>query len=217
MNRYILMALLININLFANETDDLVLAGNHVRPWLQAPVIESYLPLDIAVRGLGFFVVEDQENNDRFFSLDGKITMSRNGFLVQKETGLAILGYKDDALQPIKISDYSRYDNSLLRSIKIDLNGEIAIIYQNGVEIKRHKIALALFQYPRNLQRIAKHVFKATTDSGLPHIGLANHFRRGKIYASQLAVLVEPYYQQNMDNYVEFTAEKFPLNYQKYF
>ncbi len=217
MRTILLVLMVMSLDVFASEKEELALASNHVRPWLQAPIIESHLPLDIAIQGFGFFIFQDQETNQNFYSLDGKITMSHDGYLVQKETGYRLLGYKEGALEPIQISKYTHYEDSLMLSIKIALDGVIKIVYQNGEEKSLHQIAIALFQYPRKLQRLAKHVFQDNEESGSPLIGKPQSFRRGSIYSSQLAVLIESYYKMNMDKYKNVTKERFPVNFRDYY
>jgi flagellar basal-body rod protein FlgF len=87
-------------------------------------------PLDVAIKGEGFFVVSGGRNpNDIRLTRDGQFTLNESRELVMASTGLRVL---DASNQPIRLDPAA--------TITIDEHGEIC---QNGQVVARLQIAAA--------------------------------------------------------------------------
>jgi flagellar hook protein FlgE len=73
--------------------------------FVQGELANTGNPLDVAVDGLGFFVVRDTAG-DTHYTRDGQFSFNSDGILVTKATGEQVLGYSSSgALGPISIAD----------------------------------------------------------------------------------------------------------------
>lgn len=72
-----------------------------------------------------------------------------------------------------------------LQSFNVSNGGSIMGVYSNGKAVQVGQVALAVFTNPQGLERIAGG-WRETANSGLPQIGQAAAFGRGKISAGTL-------------------------------
>jgi flagellar basal-body rod protein FlgG len=84
----------------------------------QGEVVQTSNPLDLAISGKGFFVVQDEFGNNEL-TRDGKFRISDDGFLVNS-TGMRVIGKNG----PISLEE-TLVDKSV--NIKISKDGEIKI------------------------------------------------------------------------------------------
>ncbi|HLO41449.1 MAG TPA: flagellar hook-basal body protein [Phycisphaerales bacterium] len=105
-------------------------------------------PLDLAIKGDGFFVVrsETSDGADRLrLTRDGKFTIGSNGQLVTSSGGLPVL---DSQNRPIEVSRSGK--------ITIDADGTLR---QDGAEIAR--LRLVEFADPSQLRKVGSNLFAA--------------------------------------------------------
>jgi flagellar hook protein FlgE len=78
------------------------------------------------------------------------------------------------------------YEAGNIKSLRIELDGQIMGVYTNGVIKSLGAIALATFENQDGLMKAGRNQFYSTIDSGPPKIGMAQSGTRGSIYASSL-------------------------------
>ncbi len=72
-----------------------------------------------------------------------------------------------------------------LQSFNVSNGGAIVGVYSNGKSVQVGQVAIALFTNPQGLERVAN-AWRETANSGLPQVGQAASFGRGKISAGTL-------------------------------
>jgi flagellar hook protein FlgE len=82
--------------------------------------------------------------------------------------------------------DQNGYESGNLKSLKIDLNGDIRAFFTNGLQRRLGAIAVASFENINGLQKAGKNQFYKTEDSGPPKLGRPQVGGRGSIYSSTL-------------------------------
>lgn len=78
------------------------------------------------------------------------------------------------------------YEAGNIKSLVIDLGGQIKGYYTNGMERVLGAFSLATFENVDGLRKAGENVFYSTYESGAPKIGLAQTGTRGSIYASSI-------------------------------
>lgn len=78
------------------------------------------------------------------------------------------------------------YEAGNIKSLRIELDGQIHGVYTNGVVRPLGAIALATFENQDGLMKAGRNQFYSSIDSGPPKIGMAQTGTRGSIYASSL-------------------------------
>src|SRR5690606_25560637 len=82
--------------------------------------------------------------------------------------------------------DQNGYESGNLKSLKVDLNGDIKAFYTNGQQRRLGALAVASFENIDGLQKAGRNQFYKTLDSGPPKLGVPQSGGRGSIYASTL-------------------------------
>ncbi len=82
--------------------------------------------------------------------------------------------------------DQNGYEAGNLKSLKIDLNGDIKAMYTNGIQRRLGSLAVASFENIDGLQKAGRNQFYKTLESGPPKLGVPQSGGRGSIYASTL-------------------------------
>lgn len=126
-------------------------AGNRVS-FTQGSLSTTGNPLDVAIRGDGFFVVQDSAGTgtERFrLTRDGRFTRDREGRLVSATTGMAVM---DLGNRPIFIADDA--------PVSIDARG---VIRQRNVEVAR--LQLVDVADRSRLAKVGHGMFRATGEA----------------------------------------------------
>ncbi len=89
------------------------------------------------------------------------------------------------------------YEAGNIKSLQIDLDGQIKGIYTNGLVRGLGAVAVASFENQDGMMKAGRNQFYATIDSGPAKIGMAQSGTRGSIFASSLE-------ESNVDLATEF-------------
>lgn len=205
----------------AKERNKIYLDIDHQKPaknggWLQGGLRVPEPKINIAIQGDGFFVLKDQER--RYFSRYGAFYIDNLNILRQESTMHAVMGFKDQQLQPIEIpttvdndlrketaNKYPAYAYTLnenffvLEKLTVGANGLMVAHYSTGKTLEIGHIALANFKNPRKLMRLYAHSLIANEDSCSPEIGYPQSQGFGMIFNDALEELDNYMYQINLD------------------
>jgi len=138
-------------------------------------------PLDIAIEGRGFFVIE-MPNGDQAFSRDGALKLDSEGRLVNSE-GFPLAG---GLTVPPDVD-----------SIAVAANGTISVTVAGDTEpVEVGRLELATFANPAGLEAIGKNMLRATAASGAavtapPGEGGAGSVAQGTLELSNVKVVEE--------------------------
>ncbi|HLS22784.1 MAG TPA: flagellar basal body rod protein FlgG [Pseudogracilibacillus sp.] len=132
-------------------------------------------PLDLAVSGEGFFIVNDGQLS--YYTRAGNFYLDQEGNLVNAD-GLYVQGYPaedgevdtDAALTNLRVT--SREDAEI-ESFDISQSGEITAIYTNGDIEVLGQIALATFNNPEGLSKAGDNLYLVSNNSGEADIRIA--------------------------------------------
>lgn len=78
------------------------------------------------------------------------------------------------------------FESGYLKSLKVDMQGNIRGVYTNGLERRLGAVALASFSSNAGLQKVGRNSFIQTNKSGEPRIGMAQTGTRGGVYSASL-------------------------------
>ena len=78
------------------------------------------------------------------------------------------------------------FEAGYLKTMKIDLEGNIRGVYTNGLERRLGAVALASFQSNAGLQKMGRNSYIATSKSGEPRVGTPQSGTRGSVYSASL-------------------------------
>ncbi|KIL73576.1 flagellar basal body rod protein FlgG [Bacillus badius] len=110
-------------------------------------------PLDLAIAGDGFFVVQDGTN--RYLTRAGNFYLDKAGDLVTSD-GLYVL---DTTGNKINIPLNSK-------SFSVGSDGKIVIVDSNDQRVEKNPIAIATFSNPEGLEKVGQNLYRTTTNSG---------------------------------------------------
>lgn len=113
-------------------------------------------PLDVAISGEGFFVVENDEDK-QFITRDGSFSIDKGGNLVNN------LGYKvlDSSGDPISFGEEG------VESLTIDRLGLITGTTLDGTPIEDIQIGLCFVQNPESLMKEGNNLYSGTVNTKL--------------------------------------------------
>ena len=158
----------------------------------QGPLKQTDGALDLAISGLGFLTLASANNfENRFYTRDGSLGLTSNGEIINQQ-GLNLLAHPviDDAtynptiLEKVVIppnkTDISG-NKKILTNINVSPSGVLKAIYGLDQEVVIAKIPLTSFESMESLQSEGNNLFKPTTESGEPIIGIALEKNLGEI------------------------------------
>ena len=130
----------------------------------QGPLRETGNPLDVALEGEGFFVVE-MPNGEAAYTRQGSFTINGNGFLVT-QSGLRVQGQQG----PIAVSG---------GQISIDASGQITV---DGA--LRDRLKLVQFAAPMPLEKMGDALFRNQTPDVTPSDAADLNVHQGTVEGS---------------------------------
>jgi flagellar hook protein FlgE len=104
----------------------------------------------------------------------------------------------DESESTVKAALVDGYRAGVLNGINIDSNGDVVGIYSNGQFHVEATLAIAKFTNPGGLERMGGNLFRTSTNSGIPELGIAGEDGRGTINPGALEM-------SNVDLAREFT------------
>ena len=158
----------------------------------QGPLKQTDGALDLAISGLGFLTLASAKNSEnRFYTRDGSLGLTSNGEIINQQ-GLNLLAHPviDDAVYnpailekviiPTNKTD-TLGNKKILTNVNVSPSGVLKAIYGLDVEVVIAKIPLTSFENMESLKSEGNNLFKPTTESGEPIIGIALEKNLGEI------------------------------------
>ena len=163
----------------------------------QGPLKQTDGALDLAISGLGFFTLANAKNIESiFFTRDGSLGLSDNGEVINQQ-GLNLLAHPVVAdatynpailekviIPPNKIDELG--NKRILTNVNVSSSGVLKAIYGLDEEVVIAKIPLTYFENTSSLQSEGNNLFKPTTESGEPRVGIALENNLGEIISGFL-------------------------------
>ena len=158
----------------------------------QGPLKQTDGALDLAISGLGFLTLASANNfENRFYTRDGSLGLNSNGEVINQQ-GLNLLAHPvlDDAtynpailekviIPPNKLDTLG--NKKILTNVNVSPSGVLKAIYGLDKEVVIAKIPLTSFESMESLKSEGNNLFKPTTVSGEPIIGIALEKNLGEI------------------------------------
>lgn len=140
----------------------------------QGTVVPSPNPLDLALEGPGFFLVQGPAG-ETLYGRDGHFRLNADGELVTA-TGLRVLGHNVDGefqldtsrLAPLSIPRGPAESGATLTHLRVEENAVIRGHYSDGRIRDLGQIHLARFANPAGLVRRERNLYAAGHNSGRP-------------------------------------------------
>jgi len=135
-------------------------------------------PLDMAIQGNGFFVVQDV-NENKYITRDGSFKFDNEGYLVNQQ-GFRVL---DEDGEVIQIEDP-------ITTINVSKQGRLTALDEAGEEIDQVNIGIAHITNPESLNKVGNNLY-TVSESTMPAdiddaIGMAGVDGRGTVEANAL-------------------------------
>ena len=158
----------------------------------QGPLKQTDGALDLAVSGLGFLTLASaNDTENRFYTRDGSLGLSSDGEVINQQ-GLNLLAHPvlDDATYNPTILDKviippNKTDAlgniRILTNVNVSSSGVLKAIYGLDEEVVIAKIPLTSFESMESLNSEGNNLFKPTTESGNPLVGIALEENMGEI------------------------------------
>jgi flagellar hook protein FlgE len=142
----------------------------------QGQILPSGNPLDMALEGDGFFVLEGA-SGEQLYTRNGKFSFNGSGELVSNN-GLRVLGHNVDSnfqlqsgdLEVVKVPSGPAADGADLTGFAIGVDGTIQGRFGDGIGRDLGQIQLAHFANPNGLTRRGQTTFATGSNSGLPNV-----------------------------------------------
>ena len=148
--------------------------------------------LDLAITGLGFFPVVNQNNIDNpFFTRDGSFNITALGDVVTND-GLSVMGYtgeNEKILKNLKIPPRKENEDlsiSMLSNINVNSTGKITAIYGFDDEVVIGNFVLASFPNETGLKQVGNNRYQINAKSGMPQYDIPMSGAFGKIESGNL-------------------------------
>ncbi len=154
--------------------------GRGVRPaavdgdFSQGTIVVSGDPLDLALEGNGFFVLEGADG-EQLFTRDGNFHFNGNSELVS-DTGLRVLGFNVDGnfqlntsnLEAVKAPRGPASSNADVTDVAVGEDGTVRGRFADGIVRDLGQVQLVEFDNPNGLVRRGQNTFSTGNISGLP-------------------------------------------------
>ena len=118
----------------------------------QGPVLPSESPLDLALNGGGFFVLDDGQGG-RAYTRAGNFSLNQDGVLVDS--------LAREVLPRVEVPAEAY-------SVSVSPQGEVAFLGNGGMVLGRVQLETAVFGNPGGLAPVEGNAFVETTESGPP-------------------------------------------------
>lgn len=140
----------------------------------QGSIVPSSDPLDLAIEGDGFFVLEGP-SGEQLFTRNGDFHVNASNELVSS-SGNRVLGYSVDAnfqlvqsdLAPLQLPSANSAGNANLISIHATQDGRLQGRFSDGVTRDVGQVVVARFANPAGLEGRGENSYAPGSNSGLP-------------------------------------------------
>ncbi|MBI5524282.1 MAG: flagellar hook-basal body complex protein [Desulfarculus sp.] len=155
--------------------DQAEVAGGGVRisgstPLAEGPIIPSERPLDLAINGGGFFVLDDG-NGGQLYSRNGNFQVDAQGRLVDAQGR--------QALPPITLPAQTA-------SVRVSPQGQVQALAGDGSVLAQGQIQTAVFGNPGGLEPVGGNAYRASAASGPPVMAAPGTPGHGEIVAGAM-------------------------------
>ena len=148
----------------------------------QGPLKQTDGALDLAISGLGFLTLASSNNFENRFTLEMKFRLNSNGEVINQQGLIFAHPVLNDAtynpsilekvvIPPNKLNILG--NKKILTNVNVSPSGVLKAIYGLDEEVVIAKIPLTSFESMEALQSEGNNLFKPTTESGEPIIGIA--------------------------------------------
>jgi flagellar hook protein FlgE len=159
------------------------LAAAIVGDFSQGPILHSGDPLNMALEGDGFFVLEGA-TGEHLYTRNGNFSFNGNGEVVSG-SGLRVLGYNVDSefqlktgdLEVVKVPAGPAASRADLTGFSVGEDGTIQGYFVDGIVRDLGQVQLAHFANPNGLARRGQNTFSTGSNSGLPDVSGARSTR----------------------------------------
>ncbi len=130
--------------------EDLVLAGDTINlNSNQGSIVRTKRFWDLSITGPGFFVLQDAETSDSFYTRLGQFEMDREGYVVlSKHPNLRLVLDAKSHPKTLNMVKWVHFQNSSLVGLAVDSEdkvGEITAVYDSGETVPLGTVYLARF------------------------------------------------------------------------
>lgn len=140
----------------------------------QGTITPSDNPLDLALQGDGFFVLQGP-GGEHLYTRNGQFQFNANGELVSSN-GMRLLGYNvdqqfqidDSQLEPVRVPRNPADSGAIWTSLSVGEDGTVRGQFTDGVIRDLGQIQLAEFASPDGLLQRGQNTYSATASSSLP-------------------------------------------------
>ncbi len=134
-------------------------------------------PLDLAIEGDGFFIVNDGANS--FYTRAGNFTTDSNNNLVNAN-GFKVQGtmynvdHDNDPATPAVTVQHTdiTIDSALYHDVTVDKNGNVIGVDDDGDKVTIATIELATFNNQNSLEKVGENLYSPNNNSGAPTVTL---------------------------------------------
>jgi len=170
---FVLIAIMVSTAYASTPQDDLVQAGDLINgSFEQRPLKKTGRYWDLAIRGSGFFPLQDSKTGEMVFTRLGHFELDRDGYVILSgHPTLRLVMQSAGKTGPLNLVDRIRLDGALMVGLALHDNeepGAVSGVYTSGEVVKLATIVLAKFFNDGNLRAIEPNVFKAET-AALPN------------------------------------------------
>ncbi|MEK9930948.1 MAG: flagellar hook basal-body protein [Rhodospirillaceae bacterium] len=156
------------------------LAASNLRHDVQGSLTLTGNVLDLAIKGAGFFLVNDAATGAVKYTRDGSFLLDANGFIVNG-SGHFLRSIDGKAIQIPRQSQ-----GNFLADLTVDGQGRVIATYEGQKPVTIASIALAVFPKPGALTPEGRGNFSATLQSGQAKIGAASSDGYGSVQSGAL-------------------------------
>lgn len=149
----------------------------------QGSIVLSTDPLDLAIQGDGFFILEGP-SGEQLFTRNGDFHVNAANELVSS-TGNRVLGYSVDSnfqlvqtdLEPLRLPSVNAAGGASLLTISATQDGRLQGRFSDGVTRDLGQVAVARFANPSGLEGHGDNSYAPGSNSGLPVVAGPNETR----------------------------------------
>ncbi|MCB2185175.1 MAG: flagellar hook basal-body protein [Deltaproteobacteria bacterium] len=134
------------------------------------PIVTSFGPLDLAIDGAGFFVLDDGQGG-RVYSRAGNFTQDAQGNVVDPQ-GRRLM-------PPLQVPQGTA-------RVEVNADGQVSFLDQAGASLGQGQIQTAQFANPSGLEAVGGNAFQETAASGPPVVDAPGSAGHGSLVAGAL-------------------------------
>ncbi len=152
-----------------------VYTGSITNDWSQGGINSTGVNTDLYINGNGFFALgtSSASTTPNYVSQDGTFTVNNQGYLVQANTGMYVLGANTAGIPPtglgaIKIDStgYTGSPTASITSFTINTQGILTVNMSDGGSFQRGQVLLQNFTDPQALVNVGSNLYTNMANAG---------------------------------------------------